>query len=161
MFQYRLTKYNPKNRDKNGKYLNQKEWTEFMGYESNDPTFQDYLATESAYICFLVDLLVSNSQKKFQIQFCERNNLPSADSVLYEDIKYFEIKLRAYLRHTEGEWGVFITRDFAIHISSDMYVYIISKKQLPEQIYKYNKINLYLENNANVFEYIKMIDFLC
>lgn len=49
LFSWRITKYNPKNRDERGYYLEDKEWTCFseVGTEVSE---EDYLRTESNYI---------------------------------------------------------------------------------------------------------------
>ena len=49
MFSWKITKYNPKNRDETGFYLDSEEWTCFseVGTKVSE---EDYLRTESNYI---------------------------------------------------------------------------------------------------------------
>ncbi|WP_260288520.1 hypothetical protein [Peribacillus aracenensis] len=49
MISWRITKYNPKNRDESGYYLDDKEWTCFSEVETV-VIEEDYLRTESNYI---------------------------------------------------------------------------------------------------------------
>ena len=75
-YQYRITKYNPKNRDEQGRYTKD-EWTDFsdIGYEFEDKeiTLEEYTNVESKYInavllfmeCLEVDTLEVNGLETY------------------------------------------------------------------------------------------------
>lgn len=147
---YRITKYNPDNRNLDGSYKNQLEWTEFMGYFKTDPTISEYLLVESAYISYLLELLIFNDNKNYQLQACEKNNLSAPNSKIKTDFNFLETQLRNYFRHIGNMWSLITTQNFCIYVSSDMYIYILSKgKKIETGVRKFENIGLYIEEFDN------------
>lgn len=124
MTTYRITKYDPKSRNKNGAYIKE-EWTSIsdIGTSFGDSllTKQDYLIVENNYInCFLELLKMANI---FALQVYD---LECAQGYWYEgqmlSISESVLFCRQCLR--EIVWGKLRGYNFFIHFGYDFYSYI-------------------------------------
>jgi len=65
MYSYRVTKYNPQNRDKHGTYI-LSDWTSVWDIENGRVSREDYIQMEGRYIQFVLDacdILLANEIK--------------------------------------------------------------------------------------------------
>lgn len=70
MFSWRITKYNPKNRDERGCYLDDKEWTCFSEVGTN-VSEEDYFRTESKYINAIAAFMAETSLNRLYLNKLE------------------------------------------------------------------------------------------
>lgn len=122
MHEYRITKYDPNNRNHQGHYLDLEEWTEFSDV-GKSVSLQEYMVVEAAYISSALDLVSDcepaglriKSLEDYQNKCCHKEN----EVVALEEI---EAVLRSVLR---GDYWCMLESDQAfIHIGYDFYMYI-------------------------------------
>ena len=72
---YRITKYNPQYRNKNGKYL-EEEWTSYSDiskcFSDQLLTFEEYISVENKYIQAVLELATSKNISKFKLVELEK-----------------------------------------------------------------------------------------
>lgn len=153
MNRYRITRYNPKYRDKNGIFLLD-TWTswadigrKYEEYGNNVLTLKEYLLTETQYVQVILDILKIKNVKKLKIQQLEKYRtvfdsarlLKSKDIFLNEDEKYIissvENNKEYYLKDIEKVitlilrdcfWCILQALDVNLRVKFgyDLYVYI-------------------------------------
>jgi len=126
MKQFRITKYNPVNRNDKGYYMLD-EWTDFSDigemFNGIELTMANYLKYEKAYIitavsimkrCNINFLTVKNLEKRFRRQkIKESQEIP---------IEYVKIVLKDILRNKV--WCRLESENAFIHIGFDFYMYL-------------------------------------
>lgn len=162
MFSYRITKYNPQNRNAHGSYQKD-EWICFADvgkvFEGVKLTYKDYAKTEKAYIkaiklvmSFLtLDSLHIIHLKKYGLSNPKRyskkaiaiyKSLRNNQKVFKKNIAYVS-KLR--LRSDIG--GLFQNKNMFVHFGYDYYMYIGSSKELPQNLRnKIESLGLFVED---------------
>ena len=92
MYTYRITKYNPVNRDNFGKYMKD-EWTSISDigkiYEASEFTIKEYYSTESKYIDAILNFTKYLNLDKLEVTSLEKNFSYKDDVSCYEE-KYKE-----------------------------------------------------------------------
>lgn len=157
LYQYRVTKYDPKNRNEYGHYI-KNEWTEFTAigkkFEGKKLTLDEYLITEKKYInailCFIECLKIDS----LQVNRLEKHSLPHSDKLknIYAQLKNKKIIkkrqipeivsliLRNYI------WCSLIKKDkMFVHFGYDYYMYIGSAILCEKVIKQIQNLGLFVE----------------
>lgn len=122
MNQFRVTKYNPANRDDKGLYLNQEEWTDFSDVGSK-VSLVEYERVELAYIKTAICFLSNAGVKELKLVGLEN----TADQTSYNEndlvlIDGLDNIIRSVLRNEF--WCKFESSIGFIHFGWDFYMYI-------------------------------------
>ena len=155
MFCWRITKYDPKNRD-NGIYLKD-EWTDYSDigkiFDGKILKEDEYLKTEGAYInavLLFMECLNVNELKIVSLEYMgkrpqcvEVDKITIANNALYHrDIIVFIIQ--SILRNKL--WcKLELDHTMYVHFGWDYYMYIGSAKACPSAIKKIEEIGLFVE----------------
>jgi hypothetical protein len=156
---YRITKYNPDNRDENGQYKVD-EWTSMsdIGKEFNGTkfTYQDYISTEDKYIASIQAFC-----NYFKVEEFEIKNLEFHDSNTWDEyslgLKETHEGLRDMRRVSKKEldnvarlilreyvWCDLGNKERGIHFGYDYYMYFDNGIKMPDELkVKIEKIGLY------------------
>jgi hypothetical protein len=162
MISYRITKYNPQNRNACGSYQKD-EWICFTDvgkvFEKTKLTYQDYVKVENAYIkviklimsflalkslhiIYLKKYGLSNTKRYSKKTITLYKSLRNNQKVFKKDIAYVS-KLR--LRNDIG--GFFQNKNMFVHFGYDYYMYIGSSKELPQDLRnKIENLGLFVED---------------
>ncbi len=155
LFSWRITKYNPKNRDEKGNYLDDKEWTFFseVGTEVNE---EDYLRTESNYINAITTFMDEMGLKKLYINALEiwsdevenQNASPFLSKMwVGKSISMQEIKELAKLTLRNVVWCKLSYKNkFFVHFGYEYYMFIGAINDCPNARQKVEKSGLYVED---------------
>lgn len=161
MYQWRVSKYNPSNRDKAGAFLGD-EWViaQQIGEVFNGKKFtrDDYLDMENRYVSAALEYFKATGLKNLQIKDLQSSfhtppHLEKHDLVMDIDftegqvLGIIEISqvLRMLLREiTNGQ--LCMPDRFFIHVGWDYYMYIGSYTDLPEAKNKTEQLGLFVEN---------------
>ena len=149
MKEYRITKYNPENRNNQGHYLDLDEWTEFSDV-GGKISLDEYLKVEMAYISSALDLISESESLGLKVVSLEdyRNNCTykEAEVVLIKDLASV---IRSLLR---GEyWCRLESKNAFVHIGWDYYMYIGVKALSLESITRATKRGLFVEQMASPY----------
>ena len=124
MGEYRITKYNPANRD-NGIYTVD-EWTSFSDigsvFNGTKLTEDIYLKTEKAYIDCCIELINREHISNLSLENleCYKDNITFPTKVF--DAEQIRQVITACLR--EQCWFKLVGKDFFIHFGWDYYMYV-------------------------------------
>ena len=169
MFSWRITKYNPKNRDSSGNYLDKEEWTSYFDINntiSNKAyTYQQYLSIEDAYIVSIIMFMKCNKVKTLCVVALEKSHtLLEDDSYASKEMKqaYETIKngaacdistiaIIARLILRERIWCKFEAKSMFVHFGWDYYMYISSARACNQSIQKIKALGLYVEEYASPY----------
>jgi hypothetical protein len=66
VFNIRVSKYNPKLRDKAGKFIGS-DWTSISDIDEKIFTVEEYLNVENEYVCYVEDIVKNNKIKNLVI----------------------------------------------------------------------------------------------
>ena len=122
MNEYRVTKYNPENRNDHGHYLDKEEWTEFCEV-GKKVSLEEYTNIETAYIESAVDFISGSGIREFKVVALE----DSSGQSKYKDndvvpVAALESVIRSLLR---GEFWCRLESDLGfIHVGWDYYMYV-------------------------------------
>jgi hypothetical protein len=158
---YRISKYNPDNRDGSGLYKVD-EWTSFsdIGKEFNGVLFtlQEYISMEDKYVSAVLEFC-----SYFEIKMIQINNLELYSSDIWdkdsvnlketcEKLKYGKIFFIAEIENLvrlilrEYLWCDLEINDKWIHFGYDFYMYFETGAKIPEELkIKIQKTGLYIE----------------
>lgn len=163
MLSWRITKYNPKNRNSNGVYLIKDEWTSYseVGNTIDGKTFtyQEYLEVENSYVSSIIFFMECNNLENLRIAHLEKSfTLDNKDTYLSEnmkndfnvvknglDIDKNKIDSIARLVLREKLWCKFESKDMFVHFGWDYYMYIGSSKACEKSIKKIQELGLFVE----------------
>jgi hypothetical protein len=156
---YRITKYNPDNRDEKGVYV-VVEWTSFSDigkdFNGTEFTYQDYITTEDKYIASIQEFC-----NYFKIEEFEIKNLEFYDSDTWDkyslELKETHKGLRDKKRVSKEEldnlarlilreyaWCDLESKEKGIHFGYDYYMYFDNGAEMPDELKsKIEKIGLY------------------
>lgn len=152
MYNYRITKYNPKFRNKKGWYMKD-EWTEFRDigkkFGGKILTSKEYMKVEDAYVQTLISFLSEADLSAMAV-----NRIQNAKNTLYEGklikrnqkfgIKDLENIFRLILR--EKLWCKFKNRDGSyVDFGWDYYCYIGVPKLCKKSQKLARELKLYVE----------------
>lgn len=144
---YRVSKYDPSNRDHLGRYQGD-EWTSFSDIVKNEAKYGkcivEYYKIENSYIDTIIDMLSHNKNRFLRIRAYECYS----DDVTWKNHQKLSITsvihfARDCLR--EKCWGKMYGKRIEIHFGYDYYMYIgvCQRNTYVEEIVK--KHNLYVE----------------
>lgn len=154
MFSWRITKYNPKNRDEGGSYLDNEEWTCFsdVGTKVSEG---DYLRTESKYINAITTFMDELGIKKLYLNDLElwsdevQNQNASTFLIkiwVGKSVSTQEIKELAKLTLRNVIWCKLSYKNkFFVHFGYDYYMYIGTNMDLLNVRQKIEDTGLYIE----------------
>lgn len=166
MFSYRVTKYNPENRDVKGAYLDNQEWTAISDCVNNSESLKKYLIVEQNYVesvMLTLRYLNIDSLKVENLWKQTYSNKRTAEKefsqrILSEEMKkqFFQIKdekevtkvelvtiIKLILR--EICWAKLVDKEFEVHFGDDYYMYFVSSKELVKLKYDIEKLGLFIE----------------
>lgn len=154
MKQYRITKYDPSNRDAAGSYT-KSEWTSFgdigRSFDAGTLSKEDYLRVESAYIEAVHRFLFDDPERTLTAQGVE-NHLskkfaPSEGEKVNKDS--FESVCRSILR--EEFWCRLESEDSFVHFGYDYYMYIGTDEERSEAIEFAKSKGLFVERSPSPY----------
>lgn len=144
MKSWRITKYNPKNRDEDGSYLKD-EWTSCYdigkSYDDKEFTVNDYITIENLYIDAILSFMKEINVQALTVKYLEKYN----DSIRTNEIPlmYTEEMIRLFKSVHEGSaigiedvqhlcrlvlreqlWCKLETNKMFVHFGYDFYMYI-------------------------------------
>ena len=179
MTSYRITKYNPQNRNEQGHYLDSSEWTAISDIgkpEYNNVTYEEYEKTESAYVEAITSIMHDNNLNFVKVDSLE---LPGKkqDFINYErtgrlkninvdfekevkglqnglqlDITKIEKIIRLILRETIHM--LLVNDEFEIRFGYDYYMYVKAKNLKQSTIEKIQRAGLFVESGIEQMKYI-------
>ena len=143
MREFRLSKYNPENRNEYGEYLVD-EWTEYSDV-GKLVSAEDYAITENAYIHSLKSLLEENEIESLQVNELEdssnQSSITNGQVIALENIDdIFRSVLRA------NYWCKLESREAYVHFGYDYYSYIGVSTASQEVLKEVSKNGLYIEH---------------
>jgi len=167
IYQWRITKYNPENRDKNDVYK-KNEWTSVSDigkkFENNEFTFEKYLFYENAYIGAIINIIRENNVEMFKIDTLEKYEyINYNDFSELESKKYFKslrkdmlipkqkIKQVAQFALRNIIWCRLVSEEMFIHFGYDYYMYIGSTRLSEETLKKIKNNQLFVEERISPY----------
>lgn len=124
MKQYRISKYNYKNRDMNGLYM-KNEWTSYYDigkrFNGKNLTQSDYIRCENNYINFCTILWDLNNKVQLNLKNIEAY-LKEPPRIEISDEQTLKMIIRDILR--EKYWAKIEGKELFIHFGYDYYMYI-------------------------------------
>lgn len=162
MFGYRITKYNPQNRNKLGHYQKE-DWIGIgdigKAFGKKKLTLQRYLEVEEAYAQAIIQLmdylklesLTLKNFTKLKLTHPELLNQKMLDaynnSFNDEQIDKAKVSLLTKLLLREEIAGTFESKDMFVHFGYDYYMYVGSSKELPQDLRnKIENLGLFVED---------------
>ena len=167
-FFYRITKYNPKYRDKNGYYLFQDEWTCYSEIGSTSGTkiltYKEYLETEKKYIdaiilfmaCLNIDDLRIKKLERHKSIFKDLKQDPNTNQEMLElfiqvknneKISMFEIENLCKLILRNYLWCMLENDQIMfVHFGWDYYMYIGSERECKNAVKEIKASGLFVED---------------
>ncbi|MGC8230886.1 hypothetical protein ACP2W0_18010 [Pseudobacillus badius] len=155
MFSWRITKYNPENRDEGGSYLDDKEWTCFseVGTKVSE---EEYVRTEMDYINAITSFMEEMGLNKVYLNDLEiwSDEVVSQSSASFlqkmwtgKAVTLQEIRELAKLTLRNVIWcKLSYKKEFFVHFGYDYYMYIGAMKDCPSARKKIQATGLYVEN---------------
>lgn len=163
MFAWRISKYNPRNRDSRGAYLIADEWTSYseIGTTTDEKefTYEEYKKIEDAYVSSIFLFMECNSIESLRITNLEKSLAwDSEDIYVSESMKnafrYAENGLeinkdqissltRLVLR--EKLWCKLESKDMFVHFGWDYYMYVGSSHSCEKYLQKIQELGLFVE----------------
>lgn len=171
MLNYRISKYNPMHRDRQGAYTLE-EWTSFCDigrmYQGREFTKEEYLKTESLYCDVVYEILMQQGVKVLEVRDLERHfSLPETSRFLLEkslqlteeecyiiqtiqekqQISIEQIKVYVKLLLRDCFWCILANTesDAKVSVGYDYYVHLTCDTLDWSQINAYEKLGIYVE----------------
>jgi len=161
MYYWRITRYNPQNRDENGFYISD-EWSSIsdIGKKYNDVefTYESYISCENAYADTVTRVMRGNTIEFFTLEALQKKryvNYP--DFSESESKKYFR-SLKRNMQVPKHEiipivrfalreiiWCKLVNDNMFVHFGYDYYMYIGSENKLEEELSAVRKNGLFVE----------------
>jgi hypothetical protein len=148
MFQYRVTKYNPKNRDINGHYLSN-EWISFSDigrpFDSGVLSSEEYYAVESKYVSAAINFFLESETFDLRIVNMETRNSVKINYAECEIISTVHLKgiIQDVLR--DILWCRLESNNAFLHFGYDYYMYIGCQNEPTDSIKKALEDGLFVE----------------
>lgn len=161
MYYWRITKYNPKYRDNNGRYMHD-EWTSIYDigkcFNGKELTRVEYLSVETSYVNSILLIMIELNLKHMTITGLEKKgntfftNISDKFTQRFYDsihdkmnVSFDDIGLFIKLTLRENIWGKLVSDHLEIHFGYDYYMYVCSTNNL-ESVNKIVKIKeLFIE----------------
>jgi len=146
---YRISKYDPRYRDENGKYIVD-DWTSFSDVNQEILgailSIKEYETTEINYLTLLNKIFIQSGCKRLRIveyENASNNSLPWYDGQMLNTNEEIALFAKDCLR--ELCWGKLVGKRLFIHFGYDYYMYVATQEHL-EKIQSLTKENgLYCE----------------
>jgi hypothetical protein len=183
MIKYRITKYNPKDRNEFGYYdSDYDDWTSFddigKDFKGKKLTLEEYLLYEDKYIIalekifidlnidelFIENIRLNSISKEFKEKFInidlneiDFNNKDIIESSITIDSCYLisRLSLRELI-----DCDIFHDK-FLIHFGYDYYMYVFTSKKLSKSIKEIEDIGLYVEEIGKIPKTVLSREILC
>ena len=170
MYYWRVTKYDPKNRNERGHYQKD-EWISVgdIGtvYDGVEFTFDAYLLAENAYVDAIIRIMRGNNTESLTVKRLQKNHR----YVNYADFP--EIELRKYVRELktntimpmhdimkiarlvlrERIWCKLESEHMFVHFGDDYYMFIGSENELKNEISAIRENGLFVEDMVSPYLY--------
>jgi len=167
MYQWRITKYNPKNRDELGNYQ-KNEWTSIIDvgkkFDGIEFSLGEYLTYESAYIDAITRIMNENNVESIKIEALEKMKFVNyADFSKQREKKIFESLKKDMLVSTlyvvqiaklalrEMIWCKLSCNRVFVHFGYDFYMYIGSEQPAKEAIRTITDNILFVEDMVSPY----------
>jgi len=162
MYCWRITKYNPDNRDVNG-FCRKDDWTSVsdIGKKFNGVTltFEEYLRYENAYIDAVLQVMHGNDIESLSVVALEKNgyfnfkDFPAQESKrfynslsLSRDLPLHSVAQITRFALREVVWCKLGCEQMYVHFGYDYYMYIGSEKPLEKELNSLINNGLFVEN---------------
>jgi hypothetical protein len=143
MLEFRVTKYNPKNRNKKGHYLITEEWTDF-GEVGKNVTLQEYEIVESAYLEtayeFIKEAKISHLKLFGLGNSQNKSPFKEGESISIEQLKPV---IKSILRNEY--WCRIESDEVFVHVGDDFYMYVGVPSVSEEALVKARARGLFVE----------------
>ena len=152
-YQYRITKYNPKYRDKEQGYYLRDEWTSIcdIGKKFNNKIFtkSEYQNIETAYIKSIIIFMSENNITSLQLIEYENHQDFKTDELIIKNNTFYnkeQVELLARFILREHIWGKLIFENqIFVHFGYDYYMYIGLDEKFEKELKKVQKLGLFAE----------------
>ena len=162
MFTWRITKYDPKNRDSRGVYL-LNEWTAYSDIDKviagKSLNYTQYLAVENAYVNVINLFMVCNQLRELSVSTLEKKldliNDPNLNPLMVNLFKRIKRGLRLSREEIDAVsrlvlrdelWCIIESVDIMrVRFDWDYYMYIGSANKCDDVIYKIQQSGLFVE----------------
>jgi hypothetical protein len=154
MYSWRITKYDPLNRDQDGRYKDDKEWTSFWDIDT-EVDKKEYLETEQKYIDAIIYFM-----EELEIEGLYLSDLEGEKEAienikplnLNQELRIQEVTEIARLTLREVIWCKLTLRQkFFVHFGYDYYMYIGAYKDCPKARKKTEKSGLFVETYTSPY----------
>lgn len=171
MLFWRITKYDPRNRETTGFYCKD-EWTSYcdIGKEidDNELTYDQYIKAEDAYIASIVLFMRCNNIKRLRVVNLEKyDDVDNSDQHISElmrrtfdnikegiEIEVYEIQLLARLVLREKLWCKLESKSMFVHFGYDYYMYIGSVGVCEAYVKEIKALGLFVEQHISPYKNI-------
>lgn len=171
MLFWRITKYNPKNRDATGSYC-KNEWTSYSDIgtriDGKDFTYDQYIKTEDAYVTSIILFMKCNNVESLKVINLEKYaDLDNSDKHISQamhktfdhlrddiEIEINEVNLVARLILREKLWCKLESKNMFVHFGYDYYMYIGSACLCEQYIKEIQVLGLFVENDMSPYKSI-------
>ena len=140
--EFRITKYDPANRDRDGQYL-MDDWTAFDDVKEGKIMLEDYQHVENAYISAARAILQDSGVKSMILTDVEISDHKASTPPTTVSVMDIELVLRPLLR---GEyWAKLSAPGAFVHIGWDFYMYAGTDHVRPETLKQIEASGLFVE----------------
>lgn len=162
MYFYRITKYNPENRNSKGHYMAD-EWTSVNDigniYSSKELTLSDYVLVEEKYVDAVKTIMTEAKIKRLKIQEFEKFEYSGIIDVnsdflinMYDSLaegmmiekQNLSSVVKLVLR--ENVWAKLVDPSLEIHFGYDYYMYVCSEYSLSLAVERIIENGLFVES---------------
>ena len=146
MKEYRVTKYNPNNRDSKGSYLAE-EWSSISDV-GKSVTKSEYEEIENAYIDSALEFLKEQGISHLRLEGIENSlETDEPDIQLNEGILLKESEIRIVMKSVlrEKYWAKLVNKDTYIHFGYDYYMYVGTPNEPKNAIVSAESRGLFVE----------------
>lgn len=171
---YRITKFDPKKRDKEGRFLDNSEWTAISDIEKSEyrnVSYEEYEKTETAYVESIIFILDEKNIKSLRIDslelcdtfedfenYIKNGRLKNIDVDFNNEIDILENGtnlnltqiqkiIRLILRETV--WMNLLETEFKITFGYDYYMYVECSELKKTTINRIEKMGLFVETDED------------
>ena len=158
MFHWRITKYNPKMRNRDGSFSGN-EWTSYSDigkkYHNQEFTYQQYMEIENKYIQSILLFMNCLGINSLRLSKLEKNNSPNFGDLnihkFFDSLKEGnilnkdEIVKVARMVLREIMWCKLESRNMYVHFGYDYYMYLGTTEVCEEAIKKIEDFGLFIE----------------
>jgi len=162
MHYWRVTKYDPKNRDERG-YYKKDEWTsigdigsEFDGVEF---TFEEYLFYENAYVAAVLRVMNKNNIKTLKVKALEKHHFLHQNGFFEPETRIFykslktntiisthDVALVVRFALRKQIWCKLVNDKMFVHVGDDYYMFIGSENRSESMLKAITASGLFVEN---------------